>query len=433
MTVATPAEPPFDPRWLDLLAEACRGLTASTPRLQDLYLERRLELKVTSIAGSWQAEEGRSDGAAVRWRFPSRTALHARTGTTHSALEDLLSRTARRTTVPRVRPIHPVEIDPPRRWREWAAEILGRARSGHCTVRYMARRAVVVRPDRWVAIRTPQLVRVEIDGSSPAALLAVWQHPDLAAWIGELVAPAPGRRWRPPSGLRVPVLLSGGTAGVLLHELVGHLAESDLILSGDSPLAALADAQITAASIQIADDPGRDELPGAFSCDDEGSPARRVELVRDGCLAGWICDRAGARQLGTEGGRGRRASWDRPPVPRISNLIVAAGETAPEEIQRTLGEGLLVTRLGGAAVDPLSGRVVLRVERGWEIRNGRRRRPVEPFELTGGALDVLAHIEPAVGNDPAPDWRLGWCVKDGFPLPTGSEAPSLLVHRLEVL
>jgi hypothetical protein len=46
---------------------------------------------------------------------------------------------------------------------------------------------------------------------------------------------------------------------------------------------------------------------------------------------------------------------------------------------------------------------------------------------------VLAHVEPVAGRDPMADWRLGWCVKDGLPLPTGSEAPSLLVHGLEVL
>jgi hypothetical protein len=433
MMQAPPAEPPFDPRWLDLLAEVCGGLTVSTPRLQDLFMERRLELRISAVAGSWQAEEIRSDGAAARWRFPSRTALHARTGTSHTALEDLLSRHSRRTVVPRVRPIHPVEIDPPRQWREWAEEVRARATPGSCTIRFLARRAVVVRPERWTAIASPLLVRVELDGSAPAALLAVWRHPQLAAWLGDLFAPAPNRRWRPASGLQVPVLLSNGTAGVLLHELVGHLAESDLVLSGDSPLAQLAGASITAPPIRIVDDPCRGDLPGAFSCDDEGTVAAPLELVRGGQLVGWLCDRAGARRLGGAGGRGRRSSWDRPPVPRLSNLIVSAGDAEPDEIQRSLAEGLVVTRLGGATADPVTGRVVLRVERGWEVRHGRRRRAVEPFELTGGALDVLAHIEPVVGCDPVPDWRLGWCVKDGLSLPTGSESPSLLVHRLEVL
>jgi predicted Zn-dependent protease len=84
-------------------------------------------------------------------------------------------------------------------------------------------------------------------------------------------------------------------------------------------------------------------------------------------------------------------------------------------------------------VDPVSHRVVLRVERGWEIHHGRRRRPLAGFELTGRALEVVANIDPSLGSDPTTDWRLGWCVKDGVPLPTGSESPSVLVHRLEVL
>jgi TldD protein len=229
------------------------------------------------------------------------------------------------------------------------------------------------------------------------------------------------------------VLLCEGTAGVLLHELIGHLVESDLVLSGDSPLADMAGATITSDRVRISDDPSRADLPGAFSCDDEGAPASGIELVRDGRLVGWLCDREGAQRLGAAAGRGRRGSWDRAPVPRLSNLIVAAGGEDPEAIQSSLAEGLVVTRLGGATVEPLTGRVLLRVERGWEVRGGRRRRPTEPFELSGGALDVLTHIEPEVGSDATVDWRLGWCVKDGLPLPTGSEAPTLLVHRLEVL
>ena len=42
-------------------------------------------------------------------------------------------------------------------------------------------------------------------------------------------------------------------------------------------------------------------------------------------------------------------------------------------------------------------------------------------------------IDSRVGSDPTVDWRLGWCVKDGVPLSTGAEAPTLIVHHLEVL
>jgi predicted Zn-dependent protease len=146
-----------------------------------------------------------------------------------------------------------------------------------------------------------------------------------------------------------------------------------------------------------------------------------------------LCDAEGGRALGCDPGRGRRANWSRPPVARLSNLVISAGEVAPDDLEADLDHGLVVTRLGGATVDPVSSRIVLRIEKGWEIRHGRRRRPLASCELTGSVLEILANIDPRVGSDPTPDWRLGWCVKDGVPLPTGSEAPTLLVTRFEVL
>jgi TldD protein len=229
------------------------------------------------------------------------------------------------------------------------------------------------------------------------------------------------------------VLFSAGTAGILMHEVIGHSAEADLVVSGDSPLASLEGAIITAPTIHIVDDPTRFDLPGAFSHDDEGTRAQAHTVVSEGRMVGWLCDSEGSERLHVAAGRGRRASWDRPPVARLSNLVVTAGDADPESIESDLQRGLLVTRMSAATVDPVSNRLVLRVERGWEIHHGRRRRPLGTIELTGSVLDVLAHLDPTVGSDSTADWRLGWCVKDGVPLATGSEAPSILVHRLEVL
>jgi predicted Zn-dependent protease len=220
---------------------------------------------------------------------------------------------------------------------------------------------------------------------------------------------------------------------VLLHELIGHLAESDLVAVGASPLSGLMGATITAATLDIVDDPTRSDLPGSFDHDDEGVVARPVPLVESGRLCNFLCDRSGGDTLGCEPGRGRRADWNRPPVTRQSNLVIAPGDHRPEELESQIEHGLVVTRVGGATVDPVSSRTVLRVERGWEIRHGRRRRPLAAFELTGSALEILAGIDSRVGSDPTVDWRLGWCVKDGVPLATGSEAPTLIVHHFEVL
>ena len=433
MRQAPRPETPLDTKWLQLLSERCADLRGGGARFEDLYLEQRLEVRAVASDNELQVESCRLEGAAARWRSPSRTVLHARTGLSISAIGELLGRQADRVALPPSRPLPPTEIDPPRQWLEWAREVVSRLSPAPLIIRYLSRRAAVVRSDGWAPAVSPALVRVERSGERPTALLAVWGHPQLGHWLTELLKPPAAKAWEPSPGSRLPVLFTAGTAGTLMHELVGHLAESDLVLASGSPLAGMKGATITTSALDIIDDPTRNDLPGAFDYDDEGIVGRPVPLVEAGRLQGYLCDRGGGRRLGEEPGRGRRAGWNRPPITRQSNLVIAPGKYHPEELEGDLDHALVVTRVGGATVDPVSSRTVVRVERGWEVRHGRRRRPLAPCELTGGALEILARIDSRIGSDPTSDWRLGWCVKDGLPLATGSEAPTLLVEGLEIL
>ncbi len=433
MRRAPRSEPPFDPRWLDLLAERCSDLRGGGSRFEDFYLEQRLELRAVTTSSGLRFEECRLEGAAARWRSPSKLVLHSRTGLSTTAFSELLARQADRVALPSGRTVPTPEMDPPRGWIDWARSVASRLAPSPTIVRYLHRRAAVVRAGGWVPVSSPALVRIERMGDRPSALLAVWGHPRLGSWLGELMAEPPAKLWEPTPGTHFPVLFMNGSAGILMHELVGHMAESDLVASGASPLAQLAGATITAPTIRIVDDPTRFDLPGGFDHDDEAVPAEPIPVVTNGRLENFLCDGEGARQLAAPPGRGRRAVWSRLPVARLSNLVVAAGKHLAEELEGDLEHGIVVTRIGGATVDPVSSRTVLRVERGWEIRHGRRRRSLAPCELTGNVMEILTRIDPRIGADPATDWRLGWCVKDGVPLPTGSEAPSVLVESLEVL
>jgi len=426
-------EPPLDARWLDLLSENCGELRGGGARFEDLYLEQRLELKATVTGGELEIETCRLEGVAARWRSPSRVILSARTGISTAAIGELLARHADRVPMPSTRLIPAPEMDPPRAWKDWARNLSRRLAAFDGVVRYISRRAAVVRSEGWTPISTPALVRVERRGKTSSALLAVWGHPQLTFWIEQLLEKNPTKAWAAPAGTRLPILFANGTAGVFLHEAIGHMAESDLARTGGSPLKELLGATVTCAGLEVVDDPARTDLPGGFDYDDEGVRAVPVRLIRNGRFESFLCDREGGRELRCDAGRGRRAAWSLPPVARLSNLVIAPGGTPPQDLEADLDHGLVVTRVGGATVDPVSLRMVLRVERGWEVRHGRRRRALAPCELIGNVLETLANIDPRIGNDPTPDWRLGWCVKDGVPLPTGSEAPSLLVGRLEVL
>ncbi len=419
-----PHQPAFDPSWLSELAEQLQETSSSTAQLVDLYLERRLETRVSRHGTAFSSGAWCHDGAASRWLLPGHTVMRSCNGVTSSALAGLLEMADRSIVVPRSPSGSTVPLTPPQEWEAWAALWVEKL-EGSASIRCLQRRAVVLVEGAVVPVESPPLVTVHRSGSRPASLLAVWDHPDLDRWIHELAAPGPSRTTSMQPGSRVPVVFRSGAAGSVLHELLGHLLESDLVLEGSSPFAAAASAEVTDRSLSVTDDPTRWDLPGAFTADDEGVAARAAQLVEGGRLSALLCDRAGAARLDQPPGRGRRASCSQPPTPRMSNLVVTKGSAPADEIEQEVTRGIVVTRCGGATVDPVSGRLSVLVERGWEIRRGRRRRALAPVVLTGTALEVLASLAPAIGDDPAAEWRHGWCGKRGHVLPTGTEVPTL--------
>ena len=206
-------DPPLDPRWLELLSQRCAELRGGGARFEDLFLEQRLELRAVAKGGELHVEECRLEGAAARWRSPSRVVLHARTGLSARAIGELLDRYADRVALPPTRPALVAEMDPPRGWLDWAREVAQRLLPAPCVVRYIRRRAALVRAGAWTPISTPPLVRIERSGSQPSALLAVWGHSDLGGWLQAMVDPAPGKAWEPNPGTQLPVLLGQGYQG----------------------------------------------------------------------------------------------------------------------------------------------------------------------------------------------------------------------------
>ncbi len=246
-------------------------------------------------------------------------------------------------------------------------------------MRLLLRRAAVVRPDGWHDVRSPLLTHIEINGTQSATYLAVWDRVDMNDILAALGRSSTRRPFQPRTGNQLPILFSQGTAGVLFHELVGHLLEGDIVAAGTSPLCPIGRRGSWPSSLHVVDDPTRFDLPGAFTCDDEGVPARPLTLIQHGEVAGALCDRESAAALARAPAGGRRSTWSSPPVPRLSNLIIAPGAATVDNLRNDIRSGLEVCSLTGATVDPVSGRAVIRVESGWEIRHGRRRRPACPL------------------------------------------------------
>ncbi len=230
----------------------------------------------------------------------------------------------------------------------------------------------------------------------------------------------------------MPVVFASPSGGFLMHEICGHLLEADHVLRGASPFVGARGRAIASPLLSMADDGSVPGMRGSALFDDEGVAARRTPLLLEGTLVGYLSDRSTA--FATDGistGNGRRQSYRDAPMPRMTNLVIAPGETTPEAILRGTTAGLLVTRLGRGSVDPATGRFALAVEEAFLIEAGRSTASVAGALLRGRAGDLLP-ANDAVGCDARADTGAPRCFKDEQALPFGILQPTLRVASMTV-
>lgn len=230
---------------------------------------------------------------------------------------------------------------------------------------------------------------------------------------------------REPEAGSYPVVVCNGWGGVMVHECFGHGMEGDTIRRKTSIRAAQMGQQVAARGVTIVDSGLIPYSRGSFRVDDEGTPAQRTELVRDGVLVGYLWDRLNARLTGNAPtGNGRRSSYRDYPLCRMTNTYIEPGNVAPEALIADVKRGLYCKQLGGGSVNPADGNFSFQVTEGWLIENGKLTHPVRNATLTGNGNDAMLKID-GVGSDLAIDGTTGSCGKDGQWKPVGVGQPTV--------
>lgn len=401
------ARPPLEVQAWEEFAATCgpsRGIV-------DIFFERRVErcwqLRAGRVVG---VETASLEGGACR-RADGR--LLSSDGLERMSLAALAGVAARQ--LPPV-PLPPPPVIP-------AFDELGApADPDLVAARWLWRAAFVAGTAGVGAIARPSLL--DLGWSDGRRTVRPW--PLVPEW--EMPAPSSPRAAHPPTGA-VRALLAPQATATLFHELFGHPLEADLLRAGSSPWRERLGEAVLALRLDLWDDPTRWDLPGAFDRDDEGTPAAPRRLVEEGVLVGALGDPAAAGAGRGGGGNARRGSLHAPPRPRVSNLVArvrgASGEPPRHDAD------LEVEAVAAATLDARAGLVVLQVRAGHTLRHGRRTRPVGAFALFGEVERVTGGLRCA-GGPPERSAEPGWCGKDGEVVPTGGEAPWLLLDGLEV-
>ena len=234
-----------------------------------------------------------------------------------------------------------------------------------------------------------------------------------------------------PAGA-MTVVLGPGWPGILLHEAIGHGLEGDFNRKGTSAFAGRLGQKVASELVTVIDDGTMPNRRGSLNVDDEGTPTGRTVLIEKGVLTGYLQDRLNARLMGmAPTGNGRRESFAHPPLPRMTNTFMLAGEEDAGEIIRSVRHGLYAVAFGGGQVDITSGKFVFSASEAYLIEDGRITAPVKGATLIGHGPDALTRVT-RVGNDLALDEGVGTCGKDGQSVPVGVGLPTIRIDGMTV-
>jgi TldD protein len=115
----------------------------------------------------------------------------------------------------------------------------------------------------------------------------------------------------------------------------------------------------------------------------------------------------------------------------MTNTFMLAGESDPEDIIRSVKNGLYAVSFGGGQVDITSGKFVFSASEAYLIEGGKVTEPVKGATLIGNGPDVLTRVS-MVGADLKLDEGVGTCGKDGQSVPVGVGLPTIRIDGLTV-
>jgi len=167
--------------------------------------------------------------------------------------------------------------------------------------------------------------------------------------------------------------------------------------------------QIGSKLVNISDD-AKSGAFGGFAYDDDGVPAQKKYLMKNGVLNSFLHSRDTAAELNTNStGNMRASSYSDFPIVRMSNTFFESGEQEHDEIF-DIKSGIYAKGMKGGQVNPKTGNFVFVAEEGFLIENGELTEMLRDITLNGDIMTTLKRVD-AVGKDV--EMSPGFCGKAG--------------------
>ncbi len=233
-------------------------------------------------------------------------------------------------------------------------------------------------------------------------------------------------------GGEMPVVMSAGGSGILLHEAIGHAFEADFNRKNTSIFSDKLGKKICDEHINVVDDGTISGDRGSINFDDEGVASQKTYIVKNGVLNSYLHDRISAKYYGVAPtGNGRRQSFRHIPIPRMRVTYMENGNYTENDIIASVKQGIYVDNFTNGQVQIGAGDFTFFVKSGYLIENGKLAQPIKDINIIGNGPKALADIT-MVGNNLKIDQGAWTCGKDGQSAPVAQGLPSVLVSKLTV-
>ncbi|HEX8872044.1 MAG TPA: metallopeptidase TldD-related protein [Candidatus Acidoferrum sp.] len=246
-----------------------------------------------------------------------------------------------------------------------------------------------------------------------------------------------------------PALLSGRAAAVFFHEVLGHRLEGHRQRDEDEgqTFTKKVGQEVLPQFLSVADDPTLGELAGvklagSYGFDNEGVPARRVEVIQNGVLKNFLMSRMPIQGFEQSNGHGRNQPGLMP-TGRQGNLIVSSTKTVPEAEmrQKLIEEAKRQGKPYGLYFDDIQGGFTLTTR---SLPQSFQVLPVIVYKVyTDGRPDELVRGVDIVGTPLAALTRImttgdqehvfnGVCGAESGNVLVSAAAPAMLFSEMEV-
>lgn len=246
-----------------------------------------------------------------------------------------------------------------------------------------------------------------------------------------------------------PALLSGRAAAVFFHEVLGHRLEGHRQRDEDEgqTFTKKVGQPVLPTFLSVTDDPTTSQiagvkLAGTYDYDNEGVPARRVDVIRDGVLQNFLMSRMPVKGFENSNGHGRNQPGLMA-TGRQGNLIVTSTQSVPEAQmrQKLIDEVKKQGKPYGLYFDDIQGGFTLTTR---SLPQAFQVLPVIVYKVyADGKPDELVRGVDIVGTPLAALTRIlltgdqqhvfnGVCGAESGQVPVSAVAPAMLFSEMEV-